>query len=479
MSHWRLLAVGLCTLCLLALPWRGGYTLAAPPNGSHTVFLPLTLRIPAVPYPAGIMGLVATDIGGDDDVFVVSGEGVIQTTLTTDTLDSIDPTWSPDAAYVVYHEQAGVTDTLTDRLVIQQSNGSDRRLLQDLSGRESTLWSPDSAWLLVLSNLGGGNIPYSLYLTDGSATQPLTPIFQNDRVAHFGWAPDSSAFFYTRDIYVNGVYDTRLYVYTPATGDVVTVATGLFLQQDEMPVWSPDSRALAYNARVGIEVHVFVVARDGTGRTEISPATVNDSLVGWVGADRLLLATRLTSGAKQLVLARDDGTDRTPLSNPAENVVAARLVPTTDNVLYQTGGSTPRLYLQATDAATPTLLLQAPTAQTVIEFDAVQVVAAEGFAVIPTKRPLFQPPPNDNEYLVYRADFSGTAATTQLVTTGLVGVQILPDTDYMIGYSAAPYGRPQLYHFPTGRRIYAPFPFNGGVFRFYEWRSAPPEPVAP
>lgn len=207
---------------------------------------------------------------GDLEIYVVYADGSELTQLTSNTIDDVAPTWSPDGNKIAYVSERGPKP---GQLFVMNSNGSDTRpLTPDLFAIDPLAWSPDGHHIAFEGINVGANDFYVINLDNAS----LVNLTQN-----------------------------RAYV-------------GL-----NSLTWSPNGDALAFDAGLDPSgsMRIVVIAKsDGTGLQELlqPDAFSNDSFPQWHPADQMILfisAPGLSSGPEQLYLMNPDGSGRQQLTS--------------------------------------------------------------------------------------------------------------------------------------------------------------------
>jgi len=123
-------------------------------------------------------------------------------------------------------------------------------------------WSPDGKWISYFSDRSG---EYQLYIEAQDGLTPPREI-KLDNPTHYympSWSPDSKKLLFT---------DTGLHVWVldVATGKAKIVGNDPWMvpQRTLNPVWSPDSKWVAYSSRLRSLYHAIFVANADTGETK-------------------------------------------------------------------------------------------------------------------------------------------------------------------------------------------------------------------
>src|SRR5436309_3140043 len=130
------------------------------------------------------------------------------------------------------------------------------------SAERDPAWSPDGKWISYFSDRSG---EYRLYIeTQDGLTPPREIVL--DHPTHFytpSWSPDSKKLVFT---------DTGLHVWVldVASGKAKVVGNDPWMvpQRTLNPVWSPDSKWVAYSSRLRSMYHAIFVSNAETGETK-------------------------------------------------------------------------------------------------------------------------------------------------------------------------------------------------------------------
>jgi Tol biopolymer transport system component len=161
--------------------------------------------------------------------------------LTSDSLEQMNPAWSPDGQQIIFNIPIG---TVPEIWTINRDGTNQQPLLTGFDGGTYPAWSPDMQQIVF----GGGFQSSELYLFDIPSQQQIrTESGSSSR--HFSWSPDGSKIAFQQrvsegdssvpeDIFVidsDGQNKERL----------TEASTTIF-----QPIWIPDSDTLIFHAAV-------------------------------------------------------------------------------------------------------------------------------------------------------------------------------------------------------------------------------------
>jgi Tol biopolymer transport system component len=234
------------------------------------------------------------------------------------------PAVSRDGRQIVLSERTrrGSPDDRT-ALAIWNTDGSNpRRIFQADGSAMSPQWSRDGQWIVF----GAGNFflarvrPAQVMIVkpDGSVARTLTTGPGN---AGFpSWSPDGKQVVYR--FWTDNAAGLR--IVSVADGTVRTLTTGY----DNFPGWSPKGDRIVFSRLANDEFHIYSIAPDGTGLTQLTTTHGDDSHPAWSADGDYILFSSSRFGFKdeapladipqpygELFVMRPDGSDQTALTD--------------------------------------------------------------------------------------------------------------------------------------------------------------------
>jgi Tol biopolymer transport system component len=215
--------------------------------------------------PGGVAFNSARD--GNNEIYVMNWDGSRPLRITEDPASDVDPAISPNGRDITFTSNR----TGNNDIFIVDSTGRNTVNLTNHSANDGwSRWSPDGRQIVFHSNRDGNFEIYVMNI-DGSSPTRMTNYNGIDQFPD--WSPDGREIVFRRDV--------DIYVMDVRTGDTRRLTeTAPLLNQ--MAVWSPNGKQLAFmSARDGYP-SVWVMNADGSGQTNLTPKDPGDADSEWV-----------------------------------------------------------------------------------------------------------------------------------------------------------------------------------------------------
>ena len=306
---------------------------------------PIVDAQPVDDEPTGRIAFVS-DRHGNDEIYVMNGDGTEQTRLTHSPQDDSDPIWSPDGRRIAF---LSGHDGNRELYVIGADGTGRTRLTNNSADDSEPSWSPDGRRLAFQSDRDGN---WEIYVVDADGTGQTRLTTTTGDNWNPQWSPDGRriAFVSRRAgdlewgidvINADGTAHTRLtnpavdeepsrspdgrriafesthdggwltYVIN-ADGTAHTRLTNPAV--DEEPSWSPDGRRIAFESTRDGNFEVYVMNADGTGHTRLTSNPAVDDGPSWSPDGRRIAFLSHRYGYKHVYVMNADGTGRTQLT---------------------------------------------------------------------------------------------------------------------------------------------------------------------
>jgi Tol biopolymer transport system component len=198
--------------------------------------------------------------------------------LTSDSLEQMNPSWSPDGQQIIYNVPSG---SVPEIWTINRDGTNPQPLLTGFDGGNYPAWSPDMQQIAF----GGGFQSSELYLYDIPSQQEIrTESGSSSRF--FRWSPDGTKISYIRG---SGSSTSNLYVMNADGTDIIQLTengTGV-------PVWDPDSGSLVFYADLSESgIHRLNVSSDEMSIVDTNLPEPHNYVATGMSADRATLLVR-------------------------------------------------------------------------------------------------------------------------------------------------------------------------------------------
>jgi len=199
---------------------------------------PLTAAMPAIDRQGHIAYVEEQGVGAAkiSTLYTIRPDGSDRQLIDQLTGYIYAPAWSADGQYLAYSKQAPREHP---KIYIYERKSNNKQLVVDSEGSNlSASFSPDGQKLLYSSTVGGNADIYERRLSDGS-TKQITTLPSTE--VQPSYAADGKSFVYTSDKIRAG--RPSIYRYTFATGIATLIPTGGYAASPQL---SADGRRMAY-----------------------------------------------------------------------------------------------------------------------------------------------------------------------------------------------------------------------------------------
>lgn len=204
----------------------------------NTASNPLTAAMPAIDRQGHIAYVEEQGVGAAkiSTLYTIRPDGSDRQLIDQLTGYIYAPAWSADGQQLAYSKQAPREHP---KIYIYERKSNNKQLVVDSEGSNlSASFSPDGQKLLYSSTVGGNADIYERRLSDGS-TKQLTTLASTE--VQPSYAADGKSFVYTSDKIRAG--RPSIYRYTFATGNATLIPTGGYAASPQL---SADGQRMAY-----------------------------------------------------------------------------------------------------------------------------------------------------------------------------------------------------------------------------------------
>jgi Tol biopolymer transport system component len=194
------------------------------------------------------------------------GTGVVQLTHDVGPADNLFPTWSPDGGQIAFERRPGGRSP--EEIDTINAGGSGQKTIA--TSAATPAWSPNGKLLAFSCNQPTSEWDMCVIHPDGSGLKIISTGGSDSNPA---WSPNGRKIAFQR-------FTTQwnIWVMNADGSNPIQLTTG---HEDIEPQWSPDGSKIVFrSARTG-PTQVFVMARDGSGQTNLSDGTANDGEPAW------------------------------------------------------------------------------------------------------------------------------------------------------------------------------------------------------
>ncbi len=296
-----------------------------PPTEPPTPTLEPTVTPSPLPSPTPFSGggriAFTSSRDGISQIYVMSPDGSDQTRMTDHTLESQDPSWSPDGSSLLYVAMTGVNQSSVRSIDI---NNQEEVAILDLDAAcESPNLTPDNQIVLaanicvfscgtddptyysriLVRNLDGGEIRQvspgdARFFRPRVSPDGARVLVENDnavvvyRLSNFtrdpnivpisfgnskdgAWSPDGNWIAFAS--FQDNQYD--IFIANVSTGEIKQLTDTT--DADRYPSWSPDGKWIAFTSKAGGNWDIYVTNLDGSQLIQLTEDPAVDTKPSW------------------------------------------------------------------------------------------------------------------------------------------------------------------------------------------------------
>ncbi|MGH9945549.1 MAG: hypothetical protein ACRD9R_24610, partial [Pyrinomonadaceae bacterium] len=228
---------------------------------------------PAALQPNGKIAFVSGR-DGDDEIYVMDADGVIQALLTDNAAGDINPAFSPDGKKIAFTSDR---DGQFEIYVMDADGSNQTRLTTDPAADGQPSWSPDGTKIVFFSARDGNNEIYLMNADGSGGPTRLTNDAGSDTNPAF--SPDGAKIVFETDRTVDA--EPEIFVMNADGTDPVNRSNDP--GEDVDPAWSPDGTQLSFSSRRDSGAEIYTMNADGTNvvRRTNNNADIIDEAPTW------------------------------------------------------------------------------------------------------------------------------------------------------------------------------------------------------
>jgi Tol biopolymer transport system component/ABC-type branched-subunit amino acid transport system substrate-binding protein len=209
------------------------------------------------------------------EVNVISADGSNQVQLTNNSADDCFPSWFPNGTKIVFGSDR---DGNVEIYIMSVDGNNQTRLTNDPAFDGMPDWSPDGKHIAFVSDRDGQMDIY-LMNADGSGVNRLTTFGMGDIDASNGfpkWSPDGTKIAFASS-YEAG--HNEIYIMNADGSGVTRLTNGE--KNNFGPSWSPDGTQIVFSSERGGIAEIYVMNADGSSQTRLTDNPADDEMAVW------------------------------------------------------------------------------------------------------------------------------------------------------------------------------------------------------
>ena len=191
--------------------------------------------------PDGTCLLYLLDLDGGEafDIYRYDHRTGLHQNLTPNTTDSIQPvvSWSPDGSQIAFQSDR---DEIFDTYIMPAEGGPARLVFQCGEPNEGVFWSPDGAYLAVITLSDGQNHAAYLVPSTGGLAQAIMDDTQKLNIPYLCWSPDGAQIAFSVEL----IETYKIGIYFLANQELSWIST--HDKEIASPDWAPDGKHLVF-----------------------------------------------------------------------------------------------------------------------------------------------------------------------------------------------------------------------------------------
>ncbi|MEE8473124.1 MAG: VWA domain-containing protein, partial [Dehalococcoidia bacterium] len=217
-----------------------------------------------------------SDRDGNLEIYVMRADGSLQTRLTDNKAEDMDPAWSPDGASIAFSSNRDGDH----EIFVMKANGSRQtQLTRNTAEDLYPAWSPDGT-LIAFSSKRKGN--HEIYVMNADGTKPKRLTNNTAEDLYPAWSPDGTL------ITFSSKRDGNFEIYTMKADGTEQTRITTNSAEDLHPAWSPDGKLIAFTTKRDGNYEVYVMNPNGSGPTNVTNHKDSFSGPAWSPHGRFL-----------------------------------------------------------------------------------------------------------------------------------------------------------------------------------------------